>query len=74
MLLGVVGGPLIGAAIGAGANIVRNSSKLKDKLFGPIGEDGKREGGSLLNKRVMGAINKYGGDMKKYGLAGIIPG
>ena len=74
MLLGVIGGPLIGAAIGAGANIVRNSSKLKDKLFGPIGEDGKREGGSLLNKRVMGAINKYGGDMKKYGLAGIIPG
>lgn len=74
MLLGVVGGPLLGAAVGAGASVVGSSDTLKDKLFGKIGEDGKRDGSGFISKTVMNAYNKYFPDMAKYGLAGIIPG
>lgn len=73
-LFGVVGGPLVGAAVGAAGNIIASSDTLKDSLFGPLGEDGKRSGGKLLNEKVMGTINKYLPDMAKYGAAGIIPG
>ena len=74
LLLGTVGGPLVGAALGAGASIISNSNELKDKLFGAKGEDGKRQGGKLFNKKIMDAINKYMPDTLKYAAAGIIPG
>ena len=73
-LFGVVGGPLVGAAVGAAGNIVANSDSLKDKLFGPLGEDNKRHGGGLIGKNIMDALNKYAPDALKYGMAGIIPG
>lgn len=74
MVLGLAGGPLVGAAIGAGGSILANSDKLKEKLFGKIGDDGKRDGSGFISKSVMKAFNKYFPDMAKYGLAGIIPG
>lgn len=74
MLLGVVGGPLLGAAVGAGTSVIASSDTLKDKLFGKIGEDGKRDGSGFISKSVMNAYHKYFPDMVKYGLAGIIPG
>ena len=73
-LFGVVGGPLVGAAVGAAGNIISNSDSLKDKLFGPLGDDNKRHGGGLIGKDIMDAVNKYAPDTLKYGLAGIIPG
>ena len=73
-LFGIVGGPLVGATIGAAGNILANSDSLKEKLFGPLGEDGKRQGGGLISKEIMNGINKYAPDALKYGMAGIIPG
>ena len=73
LVLGLVGGPLAGAAVGAGASLIKRSGFLKDKLFGKAGENGERDGG-IISKTVMDAVKKYWPDMKKFGLAGIIPG
>ena len=73
-LLGIVGGPIIGALLGSTAGIVSSSDTLKDKFFGSKDKDGKRNGGKVFGNKMMGFINKYVPDMKKYGLAGIIPG
>lgn len=73
-LLGIVGGPIIGALLGSTAGIVSSSDQLKDKFFGAKDENGKRNGGKVFGNKMMGFINKYVPDMKKYGLAGIIPG
>lgn len=74
MILGLAGGPLLGAAIGAGSSIIASSSTLKNKLFGKAGSDGKRDGSGIISKSIVNAFNKYFPDMAKYGLAGIIPG
>ena len=71
MLLGLVGGPLAGAAIGAGAALVHKSEFLQEKLFGKK-VDGERQGG-IVSKEIVDAAQKYAPDMFKYGLAGIIP-
>lgn len=72
-LLGVVGGPLLGAAVGAGTSIISSSDKLKEKLFGPLDDEGNRAGG-IIKSNVIKAVDKYAPDMGKYGMAGIIPG
>lgn len=74
LVLGTVGGPLLGAAVGAGGSILASSDNLKNKLFGKAGSDGKRDGSGIISKTAMDAFNKYFPDMAKYGLAGIIPG
>ena len=73
LVLGLAGGPLVGAAVGAGGSILANSDMLKEKLFGKMGKDNKREGG-IVSKSIMDKVNKYFPDMTKYGLAGLIPG
>lgn len=45
------GGPLLGGIIGAGVGMISASDKLKDRIFGEIGDDGEREGG-LISKDV----------------------
>ena len=45
------GGPLLGGIIGAGVGMISASDKLKDRIFGEVGEDGEREGG-LISKDV----------------------
>lgn len=69
----LLGGPILGAGIGAAASLVKNSDTLKDKLFGKAGQDGKRAGG-IISKATQDTVKKYLPDMAKYGLAGIIPG
>lgn len=73
-LLGVAGGPILGAAVGAGGSILASSDTLKDKLFGKLDKDNKRDGSGIISKTVVDSFNKYFPDMAKYGLAGIIPG
>ena len=73
-LLGIAGGPILGAAVGAGGSILASSDTLKDKLFGKLGTDNKRDGSGIISKSIMDKFNKYFPDMAKYGLAGIIPG
>ena len=74
MVLGLAGGPIVGAALGAGASIISKSGDLKEKLFGKVDENGKRDGSGFISKTIVNAAQKYAPDMFKYGLAGIIPG
>ena len=74
LVLGLAGGPLLGAAVGAGGSILASSDGLKAKLFGKAGEDGKNDGTGIISKTVMDKFHKYFPDMAKYGLAGLIPG
>lgn len=73
LLLGTVGGPLVGAGIGAAASIVRHSDSLKNKLFGEVGDDGKRKGG-IISKKIIDKVTQYVPSIAKFGAAGIIPG
>lgn len=74
LVLGIAGGPLLGAAVGAGTSVISSSETLKTKLFGKMGADNKRDGNGVISKTVMDSVNKYFPDIAKYGLAGIIPG
>lgn len=70
---GAIGGPLLGAAVGGGISLLRNSEALQDKLFGKKGEDGSRTGG-LLPDNIANAIKKYAPSMAKGGTLGAILG
>ena len=72
-LLGLAGGPLLGAGIGAAVQFVASSDLLKNALFGKLDKDGNRKGG-FIKKTVIDSVKKYAPDMLKYGAAGIIPG
>jgi len=74
LVLGLAGGPILGAAVGAAGTIVSKSDTLKDMLFGKAGEDGKRDGTGIVSKTIMDTVNKYAPDALKYGMAGVIPG
>ena len=74
LVLNIAGGPIVGAAVGSATSIIRNSDTLKEKLFGKIGDDGKRTGDGIISKTIVNAVQRYAPDMFKYGLAGLIPG
>ena len=71
-ILGLVGGPLVGAAVGAGIKLARKSDALQTVLFGKIGEDGKRENNGLIKTEIQDVVKKYAPGMAKYGAAGFI--
>ena len=66
------GGLLAGAAIGAAANIIRESDTAKNFLFGKEMVDGSREGG-LISRKQQALFKKYMPDLGKGAAAGIIP-
>lgn len=70
----LLGGPILGAGIGAASTIIKSSDTLKDKLFGKMGEDGNRKDNGIISKTIQDKVKKYFPDMAKYGLAGLIPG
>ena len=66
------GGLLAGAAIGAAANIIRESDTAKNFLFGKEMADRSREGG-LISRKQQALFKKYMPDLGKGAAAGIIP-
>jgi len=54
------GGVLGGALLGLGVGILKNSDTIKDKLFGPKDDDGKRSNGFISS-----AYNKLSAGIKK---------
>ena len=66
------GGLLAGAAVGAAANIIRESDTAKNFLFGKEMADGSREGG-LISRKQQALFKKYMPDLGKGAAAGIIP-
>ena len=80
-LLGLAGGPLLGAAVGAGLGILSKSDKLQTLLFGKevVDEEGNksRDGSGLIKKDIVQNINKYFPGMAKGaivgGIASVLP-
>ncbi|MGL5327862.1 MAG: peptidoglycan DD-metalloendopeptidase family protein, partial [Peptostreptococcaceae bacterium] len=72
LITGAIGGPLLGAAVGAGMSLTKNSEKIQNYLFGEKIND-ERQGG-LVSKDFMKSITKYLPDLKTYGIAGAATG
>lgn len=66
------GGLLAGAAVGAAANIIRESDTAKNFLFGEEMADGSRAGG-FISRKQQALFKKYMPDLGKGAAAGIIP-
>ena len=66
------GGLLAGAAVGAAANIIRESDTAKNFLFGEEMADGSRAGG-IISRKQQALFKKYMPDLGKGAAAGIIP-
>ncbi len=49
------GGPLLGALLGVGATITKNSETLQRTLFGEVGDDGTRQG-NIISKEIIDAV------------------
>lgn len=71
LVTGAVGGPLLGAAIGAGADIAAHSDKVKDWLFGELDEDGNRKG-NIISADIANNVKKYFPSMAKGATVGAI--
>ena len=77
---GLVGMPLIGAAVGGAATLVAGSEKLQDKLFGERDAKGEYSGGFFgpgLSKLLKDTIPSYSKFLLGGGLAGalnLLPG
>ena len=66
LLTGLIGGPLVGAAVGAGTALITKSKTVQNMLFGDE-ESGKP---GLLPKRITEGIKKYMPDIAKGGALG----
>ena len=73
LITGMIGGPLLGAAAGAGIGLVKHSDTAKNFLFGEVGEDGERKGG-VIPKSVTNFFKKHSEGMIDFGVAGGIAG
>ena len=75
LITGAIGGPLLGAAIGASTGLIKRSEKLQNYLFGEE-VNGERTGG-LISGNTIKSLKKYLPDMKSFGvvggLAGLLP-
>lgn len=69
LVTGAVGGPLLGAAIGAGTDLAIKSEGVKNWLFGEYDDDGRRKG-NIISKDLANNIEKYLPGMAKGAIAG----
>lgn len=70
LITGAIGGPLLGAAVGAGTSLAINSEKVQTWLLGDKVAD-ERTGG-VIPKGVIDVVQKYLPDAGKYGTFGAI--
>ena len=78
LLTGLVGGPLLGAAVGSAFGIVQNSNSVQEWLFGKEFTDQNtgetyRTGG-VISKDLQDKFKKYFPSIKDFGLAGAVAG
>jgi len=81
LLTGMIGGPLLGAAVGAGISITKHSEKMQNMLFGEEVEDEngnkQRKGGffaKATSQKFMDKLKKFGPTLKDYGIVGGVAG
>lgn len=72
LLLGLVGGPLVGAAVGAGAMLLKNSEAMRKIIFGSMGSDGKRKNDGLIKTSIQDTVKKYAPDVTRFGTLGLV--
>lgn len=75
LLSGIVGGPLIGAGIGAATSLIKNSTTINKAIFGEdiVDEDGNEvHKGGIISKQVQDTFKKFIPDMGKYGVTGAV--
>lgn len=70
LLLGLVGGPLLGAAIGAATMLTTKSTKMQEILFGKMGSNGERSDSGIISKSIQDTVKKYAPNMGKFGAVG----
>lgn len=70
MMTGFIGGPIVGAALGAGVSLISKSETVQKMLFGDK-IDGERQGG-IIEKDLANNIEKYAPAMAKGGTLGMI--
>lgn len=77
-MLGLMGGPILGAAVGAGISITTQSEAMQKFLFGEevFDKHGNKKGrtGGLFSKEVSSAIDKYGKDTGRGAIIGSLAG
>ena len=71
LAFGLVGGPLVGAAVGAGAVLTAKSSKFNSMLFGQMGADGTWNEG-LISRSIQDLVKKYAPSIAGFGGAGLL--
>lgn len=72
-VLGIVGGPLLGAAAGTAIGLIKNSEKVQKWLFGDLVTDengNTSRTGGVLSKNISNNIQKYFPDMSKGAIVG----
>lgn len=77
LVTGLIGGPLLGAAVGSSFGILQNSNSVRRMLFGEefTDENGdKQHKEGLISKKVQDAFKKYAPSMRDFGIAGAITG
>ena len=78
LLTGMIGGPILGAAVGAGTGLLVKSKTVQNLLFGEFDPESNEYKNGLLPKKVTEAITKYIPGMGKGatlgGIVGLIPG
>ena len=78
ILTGMLGGPLLGAGIGAAVALTKRSKGMQDMLFGKqeTDADGNPIGyaGGVIPKDIVNKAAKLFPDLKKYGITGAVAG
>lgn len=74
-----LGGPLMGALVGAGASVLTNSKSFQSYMFGTeiTDKDGNvidRKNDGIVSRKTVKAIQRYLPDAKKYGITGALAG
>lgn len=69
---GIIGGPLLGASVGAGISLIKNSDKVQNILFGELDKETNERKGGLLSKKISNNIQKYVPTMAKGATLGAI--
>ena len=77
LITGLVGGPLLGVAVGSAVGIAENSKTVQNWLFGEEVVDAqgnKSRSGGVISKDLQDKFKKYFPSMRDFGLAGAVAG
>lgn len=74
LITGAIGGPLLGAAVGAGVSLTKNSEKIQNWLFGDFDNEKNERKGGVIPKNIVNKIANLAPDLESFGIAGGLTG